>query len=82
MADREKLIEAAFDEFLDATYKPVIILNPGDPYDQTGVTMYPAEILKNTDPVAYRTFMNDWADRLNLDDEDDEDDEDDDQESR
>ena len=81
MTNREKVIEDAFDEFLNGSYKPVTILNPGDPYDQTGISLYPAEILKNTDPIAYRSFMNDWADRFNLDDEDETDTEDTEDES-
>lgn len=76
MARSEKDIETAFDEFLDEGYKPYVILNPGDPYDRTGVTLYPSTILKNTDPVAYRSFLNDWADRYNVEESDEEDEED------
>lgn len=76
MAMTENEIKDAFDEFLNEQYKPYTVRNPGDPYDTTGVTMYPAEILKSTDPIAYRTFMSNWADRYGLEEEDEEDDSD------
>lgn len=77
MGITEKDIEALFDAFLDETYEPYTILNAGDPYDKIGIELYPASILKSTDPIAYRSFLNDWADRYGLEESDDEDDEDD-----
>ncbi len=70
MARSEKDIKDAFDEFLDESYKPYNVLNPGDPYDRTGIMLYPSSILKNTDPIAYQSFLNDWADRYDMYEED------------
>lgn len=81
MGITEKDIEALFDAFLDETYEPYKIFNAGDPYDQTGIELYPASILKSTDPIAYQSFLNDWADRYGLEESDDSDNEDDEDDS-
>jgi len=42
-----------FDDFLDEI-NPEIIIN--------GLTYMPSDVLKNTDPVAYRCHFSDWID--------------------
>lgn len=51
----------AFEEMIDETAEPMRV---------AGVTIYPAEALRNCDPIAYRTAFNDWADynEIDLDD--------------
>jgi len=40
-----------FDEMLDESYPKVLI---------AGITFYPADILAECDPIAYRVGLNDW----------------------
>lgn len=53
----EQLIEQ-FDDFLDAIY----------PEAKIGTHSFlPSQVLKNTDPIAYRTDLADYADALSRD---------------
>lgn len=47
--------EEMFDEFLDETY-PV--------YQIGGVTLYPSQILKDCDPIAYNIALSEYEDFL------------------
>lgn len=51
-------IDSRYDDTLDTNYMEVVIV---------GVTFSPSAILKNCDPVAYRTSRNDWADSMTAD---------------
>lgn len=47
--------EEEYDEFLNEVYKP---------YKMGDLTFYASDILKSCDPVAYRTYKNDYEDSL------------------
>ena len=49
MSDRNEM----FDHFLDECYPTVNIV---------GIDFYPADVLFECDPIAYRVAMNDWFD--------------------
>jgi hypothetical protein len=53
----EQELHDSFDEVLDSI-EPVKIL---------GYTYQPSQVLKNTDPIAYRTALADYADSLSRD---------------
>jgi hypothetical protein len=44
-----------FDDMLNELYEP---------YEIAGVTLYPADILANSDPIAYRIAMADYIDAI------------------
>lgn len=51
-------LQDMFDEYLTENYEP---------YEIAGVTLYPAVMLKRTDPIAYRTSLANYADYLSRD---------------
>lgn len=46
--------EEEFDDWLDDVYPT---------YQIAGVTLYPSQMLKNCDPIAYRIALSEWDDR-------------------
>ncbi len=47
-----------FDEWLDDVHSPIII---------AGLTLSPSTVLRETDPIAYRTTFHDYIDRCQRD---------------
>lgn len=52
--------ETLFDDFLDETYEE---------YSIAGVSLLPSQILKETDPIAYRVALSDFESYLTQDEE-------------
>jgi hypothetical protein len=48
------MTEADFDDWLDDVYPT---------YEIAGVTLYPSQMLRHCDPIAYRIAMSEWEDR-------------------
>jgi hypothetical protein len=48
------MTEEMFDDWLDDVYPT---------YQIAGVTLYPSQMLKNCDPIAYRIALSEWDDR-------------------
>lgn len=46
--------EEEFDDWLDDVYPT---------YEIAGITLYPSQMLKNCDPIAYRIALSEWDDR-------------------
>jgi hypothetical protein len=51
----EQELQEQFDEYLNDSHEPVMI---------AGILFYPADILKECDPIAYRVFLNDFESYL------------------
>jgi hypothetical protein len=51
----EQELQEQFDEYLNDSHDPVMI---------AGILFYPADILKECDPIAYRVFLNDFESYL------------------
>jgi hypothetical protein len=51
----EQELREQFDEYLNDCHDPVVI---------AGILFYPADILKECDPIAYRVFLNDFESYL------------------
>jgi hypothetical protein len=57
----EKLTEQELKDLFDE------LLDSGDDVKVLGYTYTPSQVLKNTDPIAYRTALADYADSLSRD---------------
>ena len=53
----EQELQEQFDEYLNDSHDPVMI---------AGILFYPADILKECDPIAYRVFLNDFESQIEL----------------
>jgi hypothetical protein len=51
----EQELQEQFDEYINDSHDPVMI---------AGILFYPADILKECDPIAYRVFLNDFESYL------------------
>jgi hypothetical protein len=51
----EQELREQFDEYLNDCHDPVVI---------AGILFYPADILKECDPIAYRVYLNDFESSL------------------
>ena len=54
----EQELREQFDEYLNDSHEPVMI---------AGILFYPADILKECDPIAYRCYLNDFESYLEND---------------
>jgi hypothetical protein len=48
------MTEEQFDDWLDEVYPT---------YEIAGITLYPSQMLKNCDPIAYRIALSEYEDR-------------------
>ena len=51
----EQELREQFDEYLNDCHDPVVI---------AGILFYPADILKECDPIAYRVYLNDFESEM------------------